>query len=206
MIHSGDWKTELGLLDQSVAMAMAGDDLRMSSDAYCNTIASCRNLGDYKRAGERTEEAERWMRSNSVTGYTGACQVHRAELKRLHASWLEAEDEARKAWVESASRWRFKDAGSERGPTRTATAPAEPFLTRPISSGGIQTPRPARPSNLHMNWCQCLLATIGAPSADGQSKEEGCRLTVNDRIDSPPPGWPGLRVLAHLVVVPVRGL
>ncbi|MGB7860650.1 MAG: hypothetical protein WBM90_09150, partial [Acidimicrobiia bacterium] len=37
---------------------------------------------------------------NSVTGYTGACQVHRAELKRLHGSWLEAEDEARKACME----------------------------------------------------------------------------------------------------------
>ncbi len=100
MIHDGDWKTAMGLLDQSVAMAMTGDDLRMSSDVYCNTISSCRNLGDYKRAGEWTEEADRWMRSNSVTGYTGACQVHRAELKRLHGSWQEAEDEARKACVE----------------------------------------------------------------------------------------------------------
>ncbi len=100
MIHDGDWKQALGLLDRSVAMAMGGDDLRMSSDVYCNTISSCRNLGDYKRAGEWTEEADRWMRSNSVTGYTGACQVHRAELKRLNGSWLEAEDEARKACVE----------------------------------------------------------------------------------------------------------
>lgn len=108
MIHAGDWKRALGLLDQSVAMAMSGDDLRMSSDVYCNTISSCRNLGDYKRAGEWTEEAERWMRSNSVTGYTGACQVHRAELKRLHGSWLEAEDEARKACVE-LDRFRLED-------------------------------------------------------------------------------------------------
>ena len=30
----------------------------------------------------------------------GACQVHRAELKRLHGSWLEAEDEARSACQE----------------------------------------------------------------------------------------------------------
>lgn len=108
MIHDGDWKQALRLLDQSVAMAMGGDDLRMSSDVYCNTIASCRNIGDYKRAGEWTEEAERWMKSNSVTGYTGACQVHRAELKRLHGSWLEAEDEARKACVQ-LERFRLED-------------------------------------------------------------------------------------------------
>jgi class 3 adenylate cyclase len=101
MIQQGEWRDGVSLLDEAALMAMVGgDDLRMTSDVYCNTIAACRNLGDYKRAGEWTEEAERWMHSNSVRGYTGACQVHRAELKRLHGSWLEAEDEARRACSE----------------------------------------------------------------------------------------------------------
>jgi class 3 adenylate cyclase/tetratricopeptide (TPR) repeat protein len=101
MIQQGDWRDGVSLLDEAAVMAMVGgDDLRMTSDVYCNTISACRNLGDYERAGEWTEEAERWMHSNSVRGYTGACQVHRAELKRLHGSWLEAEDEARLACSE----------------------------------------------------------------------------------------------------------
>ena len=101
MIQQGDWREGVSLLDESAVMAIAGvDDLRMTSDVYCNTIAACRNLGDYQRASEWTEEAERWMHANSVRGYTGACQVHRAELKRLHGSWLEAEDEARRACSE----------------------------------------------------------------------------------------------------------
>lgn len=101
MIQQGDWRDGVSLLDEAAVMAMVGgDDLRMTSDVYCNTISACRNLGDYERAGEWTEEAERWMHSNSVRGYTGACQVHRAELKRLHGSWLEAEDEARRACSE----------------------------------------------------------------------------------------------------------
>lgn len=108
LIQSGDWKDGLNLIDESTAMAIAGEDLRMTSDVYCNTIASCRNLGDYKRAEEWTEEAQRWMRSNSVRGFTGACQVHRAELKRLHGSWLEAEDEARRACKE-LERFRLTD-------------------------------------------------------------------------------------------------
>ena len=100
MANAGDWKDAMGLVDEATVMAMAvGDDLRMTSDVYCNTISLCRNLGDYRRAGEWTEEAERWMQSNSVTAYTGACAVHRAELKLLHGSWQEAEDEARQACV-----------------------------------------------------------------------------------------------------------
>jgi class 3 adenylate cyclase len=101
MIQQGEWRDGVSLLDEAASMAIVGgDDLRMTSDVYCNTIAACRNLGDYERAAEWTEEAERWMHSNSVNGYTGACQVHRAELKRLHGSWLEAEDEARRACSE----------------------------------------------------------------------------------------------------------
>ncbi|MEE9177411.1 MAG: adenylate/guanylate cyclase domain-containing protein [Acidimicrobiia bacterium] len=101
MIQQGEWREGVSLLDEAASMAIVGgDDLRMTSDVYCNTIAACRNLGDYERAAEWTEEAERWMHSNSVNGYTGACQVHRAELKRLHGSWLEAEDEARRACSE----------------------------------------------------------------------------------------------------------
>ncbi|MDX1469787.1 MAG: adenylate/guanylate cyclase domain-containing protein, partial [Acidimicrobiia bacterium] len=100
MVRAGNWKEAMGVIDEATVMAMtSGDDLRMTSDVYCNTISLCRNLGDYKRAGEWTEQADRWMRANSVSGYTGACAVHRAELKRLHGSWQDAEDEARKACV-----------------------------------------------------------------------------------------------------------
>lgn len=40
------------------------------------------------------------MRRQSVGGYPGICQIHRAELKRLRGKWTEAEQEARKACVE----------------------------------------------------------------------------------------------------------
>ncbi len=98
MVGTGRWKEAMGIIDEATVMAMSlGEDLRMNSDVYCNTISLCRNLGDYRRAGEWTEEAERWMKANSVTAYTGACAVHRAELKLLRGSWSEAEDEARRA-------------------------------------------------------------------------------------------------------------
>lgn len=101
LIQRGQWREGIALIDEAAAVAMSEvQDLRTASDVYCNTIAVCRDLADYRRAGEWTEEAERWMRANSVWGYPGVCQVHRAELKRLHGSWAEAEQVARSACVE----------------------------------------------------------------------------------------------------------
>lgn len=101
LIQKGEWREGMSLVDEATIVAMSEqDDLRTASDVYCNTIAACSNLGDYRRAGEWTEQAERWMKSHSVGGYTGICQVHRAELKRLHGSWVEAEQDAKTACVE----------------------------------------------------------------------------------------------------------
>lgn len=101
LIQRGEWREGVSLIDESTVVAMSQDaDLRTVSDVYCNTIAACAGLGDFRRAGEWTEEAERWMHTNSLGGYTGICQVHRAELKRVHGSWSEAEEVARKACIE----------------------------------------------------------------------------------------------------------
>ena len=109
LTHRGQWREGLALVDEAAAVAMSeAEDLRAASDVYCNTIAVCRNLADYRRAGEWTEVAERWMRANSVGGYPGICQIHRAELKRLHGSWPEAEQEARSACLE-LERFRLMD-------------------------------------------------------------------------------------------------
>jgi hypothetical protein len=97
-IMAGRWQSGLALSDEAAAAASSGRlDLRSASDIYCQAIATCRNLGDLQRAAQWTEEAERWMRRQSVGGYPGICQVHRAELKMLHGQWPEAEQEARKA-------------------------------------------------------------------------------------------------------------
>jgi class 3 adenylate cyclase len=101
LIAGGEWREGLALLDEATAAAVSGAvNLRTASDIYCMTIAACRSMADFRRAGEWTEEADRWMTRNSVTGYTGVCSVHRAELKRLHGNWTEAEEDARAACVE----------------------------------------------------------------------------------------------------------
>jgi class 3 adenylate cyclase len=100
-LFSGDLQAGLAHIDEAATAASSNTlDLRVASDIYCNTIAACRNIGDYKRAGQLTEEAERWMRRHSVGGYPGICRVHRAELKMLRGEWSEAEQEARHACQE----------------------------------------------------------------------------------------------------------
>ncbi|MGH8946719.1 MAG: adenylate/guanylate cyclase domain-containing protein, partial [Acidimicrobiia bacterium] len=101
MVFKGEWREGVRMSDEATALAIStGGDLRAAADVYCTTIGVCSSLADYRRAGEWTEQAERWMRANSVGGFTGVCQVHRAELKRHHGAWSEAEQEARQACVE----------------------------------------------------------------------------------------------------------
>jgi class 3 adenylate cyclase len=101
MLARGDWKEGLALIDEATSVALSGEaGLRSASDVYCVTISACRDVGDFRRAGEWTEEADRWMNRHSVGGYSGVCRVHRAELKRLRGNWTEAEQEALSACQE----------------------------------------------------------------------------------------------------------
>jgi class 3 adenylate cyclase len=101
LIASGEWMDGLALIDEATAVALAGGaGLRSASDVYCVTIAACRNFADFRRAGEWTERADRWMSQHSLGGYSGVCRVHRAELKRLHGDWDEAEMDALSACAE----------------------------------------------------------------------------------------------------------
>ena len=109
LLTKGDWQEGMALIDEATAAAVSGElELRAACDVYCNTIEACRNLADYRRAGEWTEEADRWMHRQAAGGYPGVCRVYRAELKRLHGSYSEAEREARVA-VEELERYHLLD-------------------------------------------------------------------------------------------------
>ena len=100
-VASGNWRAGLPLIDEAATAAASGQlDLLVASEIFCDTMATCRNIGDLERAAQWANEAERWMRRQSVGGYPGVCRVHRAELKMLRGQWLEAEQEARQACEE----------------------------------------------------------------------------------------------------------
>ena len=108
-VFKGDLQAGLALVDEAAAAASAGQlELRTASDIYCNTISSCRSVGDLGRASQWADESERWMRRQSVGGYPGICRIHRAEIKMLRGQWAEAEQEARQAG-EELLRYRLLD-------------------------------------------------------------------------------------------------
>jgi class 3 adenylate cyclase len=95
LIKMGEVEQGLALLDEATAAAVCGE-LRPYSTGlvYCITISSCQELGDYRRAAEWTEAANRWCDRLDVSGFPGACRIHRAEIMRLRGDLLGAEKQA----------------------------------------------------------------------------------------------------------------
>ncbi len=91
----------LALLDEASASALCGDIRAHSAGlVYCITISSCQDVGDFRRAAEWTEAANRWCDTLDVTGFPGACRIHRAEALRLRGDWSAAEAQATAACEE----------------------------------------------------------------------------------------------------------
>ena len=94
-IKAGDAEEGLALMDEGATSAVCGE-LRPYATGlvYCMTISACHDLGDYRRAAEWTEAANRWCDREDVTGFPGACRIHRAEIMRLRGDLVEAEKQA----------------------------------------------------------------------------------------------------------------
>jgi len=100
-IKLGEIDAGLSLLDEATASAMCGDlRAHTSGLVYCITISSCQDLGDYRRAAEWTDAANRFCDKLDVSGFPGACRIHRAEVLRLRGDWSGAEAQAMAACEE----------------------------------------------------------------------------------------------------------
>jgi class 3 adenylate cyclase len=95
LVKIGQVEQGLALMDEATAAAMCGELQPFSTGlVYCITISSCQDLGDYRRAAEWTEAANRWCDRLDVTGFPGACRIHRAEIMRLRGDLAGAERQA----------------------------------------------------------------------------------------------------------------
>ena len=112
MVMQGEWREGMALIDEAAVLSISEQgDLRSTSGVYCITISACSTLADYRRASEWTDQADRWMATKGIAGYTGVCQVHRAELKKLSGAWPEAVEEASNACRELEKFRMLVDAG-----------------------------------------------------------------------------------------------
>jgi class 3 adenylate cyclase len=88
----------VAMMDEATVAALAGELAPFPTAAiYCNTIQSCAELADYRRAREWNEAAKRWCERQAIAGFPGMCRVYRAQAIRLRGAWAEAEQEARRA-------------------------------------------------------------------------------------------------------------
>ncbi|MGH3133525.1 MAG: adenylate/guanylate cyclase domain-containing protein [Gaiellaceae bacterium] len=95
LVMSGEVERGLALHDEASAAAVCGELRPFATGlVYCITISSCHDVGDIRRAAEWTEEANRWCDSIDVSGFPGACRLHRAEIMRLRGDWPAAEKQA----------------------------------------------------------------------------------------------------------------
>jgi class 3 adenylate cyclase len=106
MAHIGKAEVAQGMLliDEATVAAIGGElTPRATGYVYCMTIVVCRDLADYKRAGEWTEATTRWCERQAISGFPGHCRVRRAEIIRLRGAFADAEVEARHAVQELTS-------------------------------------------------------------------------------------------------------
>jgi class 3 adenylate cyclase len=95
LVMGGEVEKGLALHDEASASAVCGELKPFSTGlVYCITISSCQDVGDFRRAAEWTEAANRWCDQADVSGFPGTCRLHRAEIMRLRGDWPAAEEQA----------------------------------------------------------------------------------------------------------------
>jgi class 3 adenylate cyclase len=95
LVMGGEVEKGLALHDEASASAVCGELKPFSTGlVYCITISSCQDVGDFRRAAEWTEAANRWCDQADVSGFPGTCRLHRAEIMRLRGDWPAAEAQA----------------------------------------------------------------------------------------------------------------
>ncbi len=100
-VNMGEVEEGLKMLDEATVAAVGGElSPHTAGIVYCIAISTTAGLADYDRASHWTEASMRWCERQSISGFPGICRVHRAEIMRLRGSWLEAEQEARRALSE----------------------------------------------------------------------------------------------------------
>lgn len=121
LITMGRVQEGSALLDEATALAMTGaTELSTAGTVYCSTIFACRNIGDWSRASQWTDESIRWCDRNSVSGFPGLCRLHRAEIIRMRGSLEEAERAAQDAceellgWAPRWAGWAYHELGEVR--------------------------------------------------------------------------------------------
>ncbi len=98
-IMQGRLEEGLALLDEAMVAVTVGEISPVPAGIiYCAVIGTCHLAFDLQRAHEWTRALDRWCAAQQrLVAYSGQCQMHRAQLYRLHGAWADAIDAAKTA-------------------------------------------------------------------------------------------------------------
>jgi DNA-binding winged helix-turn-helix (wHTH) protein/ATP/maltotriose-dependent transcriptional regulator MalT len=97
-IAHGEVRRGLALHDEAGAAALAGRvSLWVSGIVFCSVIWVYLHLGDHHRAGQWTDQFERWCERHGSFCYPALCRLHRSEILAMRGQLDSAEVEARRA-------------------------------------------------------------------------------------------------------------
>src|SRR5262245_47983237 len=103
LVQQGRLDEGFALIDEATIGTVGGElDAYTTAVIYCGVISSCRDIGDYARAGDWADAAKRWCERQAISGFPGQCRIYRAEVMRLRGDWLDAEQEVGLACTELA--------------------------------------------------------------------------------------------------------
>jgi DNA-binding NarL/FixJ family response regulator len=93
LIRSGHVVDGLKLLDEAMVTVLDGRLSPFTSGSlYCHTIATCREIADFRRMTRWVDLTERWVATfPAAVLFGGLCAVHRAQLHLIRGEWKEAE-------------------------------------------------------------------------------------------------------------------
>lgn len=98
LVEKGEVAEGLSLIDDAAVAAVSGElGFYATGMVYCNTISTCCEVTDFRRAGDWSEAARQWSESHPRHPLVpGDCRVHQAEVLALRGDWAEAEESARR--------------------------------------------------------------------------------------------------------------
>ncbi len=98
LVERGQLSEGLALIDEAAVAAVSGELApKVAGVVYCNTIGTCSEIADYRRAEEWADAGRRWCERHAINYFPGDCRVHQAEILALRGAWSEAEELARRA-------------------------------------------------------------------------------------------------------------
>jgi DNA-binding SARP family transcriptional activator len=102
LIHWGQVAEGLALHDEAMTMAASGGLSQLATvQIFCQVIHTCCELGDYRRADERTEAVESCFVRTGLTSFPGDCEAHRVTIMINRGAWALAEQQAHQACVKA---------------------------------------------------------------------------------------------------------